>query len=81
MRGVGRNEALRVSHAGSLEIGLTDLNPEAPHSITTPHPSWRCAPIHLLPQGEKEGRPYAVPNFNSLIASKSCTPPPTRLVV
>jgi hypothetical protein len=27
------------------------------------------------------GGRYDAANFNSLIASKSCTPPPTRLVV
>ena len=34
-----------------------------------------------LPQGEREPVHQLAANFISLIASKFCTPPPTRLVV
>ena len=45
MRGVG----LIVLASTLREFHLLRLIPS-----NTPHPSWRFAPIHLLPQGEKE---------------------------
>jgi hypothetical protein len=41
------------------------------------HKSW---PHILSPEGRGDGTRYAE-NLSSLMASKSCTPPPTRLVV
>mgnify|MGYP000551345690 FL=1 len=35
----------------------------------------------VVPEQNPGPERYDVPNFRSLIALKSCTPPPTRLVV
>lgn len=42
----------------------------------------RAAPAHSSCNvGPGKAGPYQLPNLRSLIASKSCTPPPTRFVV
>src|SRR5687767_2954844 len=63
MRGVGRNATSIVSRI------VWVLNPIRLISSNTPHPSWRFAPTHLLPQGEKgETRTSPLPRPLSRLA-------------
>src|SRR5205085_3425110 len=58
----------------------TRSNPAATSVPTTTH-GWSARLPRFRGAGFAHLRSYDAANFSSLIASKSCTPPPTRLVV
>ena len=62
---------------------MGEMRGAAPQSALTFPIASQWAPVLSREQERTLGlaQLYAVPNFNSLIASKFCTPPPTRFTV